>query len=146
MKTLHELTAEGITAPSEGTLADVILIEIELEPEYPYLDVDKVIGQTHEFTVQAYTYKTDGTQLLPQDESVTIAETFTWQMSTCLDKLICFKVYRQSMHSDISTALEGLPQQFTLACFHIAREAFNALDLFACSTHDMESLENKTSE
>lgn len=130
MKTLHELTIEGITAPSEGTLPDVILIEIELEPEDPYLDVDKVIGETHEFVVQAYTYRTDGARLLPQDESVTIAQSFTWEMDTCLDKLICFKVHRNSMTTDIATYLEGLPQPFHSATTIIAGQAFHALHLF----------------
>lgn len=130
MKTLHELTTEGTTAPSEGTLPDIILIEIELEPEDPYLDVDKVIGKPHEFVVQAYTYQTDGTRLIPQNKFVAIAESFTWTMETCLDKLISFKVHRQSLMTDIFTAVEGLPQQFTATCSKVLFEAFGALEVF----------------
>lgn len=130
MATLDDLTAQGITAPSAGTLTDVILIEIELEPENPYLNVDQVLGQTHEFAVQAYTYKTDGGRLIPQDETVTIAEHFTWRMTTCLDRVIPFKVHQDSMKHDITTALGGLPEQFSETAFNIASEAFKALEIF----------------
>lgn len=129
MKTLHELITEGITPPSEGNLPDVILIEIEIEPEDPYLDVDKVIGETHEFVVQAYTYKTDRNRLSPQNESVTIAQSFTWEMDTCLDQLICFKVHRDSMAHDITCALEGLPEPFLATTGQVATEALKALEI-----------------
>ncbi len=51
-------------------------------------------------------------------------------MTTCLDKVIPFKVHQDSMADDIATALEGLPEQFHTTTSSIASGAFRALEIF----------------
>ncbi|WP_237236699.1 hypothetical protein [Rothia nasimurium] len=110
---------------------DIILIEMEIAPDNPNLDIESTENTTQEFSFTAFTCIHSTTpetpRILPSNDSPTDPSFTQWLVKYPLDKIVSFLVTQEQIVEDIAEALEGLPQVAHSAAETVARRAFKAV-------------------
>lgn len=113
---------------------DTVLIEMEIAPENPNLDVEATQGTIQNFSFTAFTclhpHNPLEPYILPSNDSPADPTFARWLVEYPLDKVVSFRVTQGQIAQDISEALNGLPQDAHFAAETVARRALAAISRY----------------